>query len=102
MLAHQGGDTPGLRRLGHDVAAIAHVCAQRWLIGLDEVGAEDPPVRVASYEGLCRQLYPDVPDLFLGTLRRERIGVASADGLFEDRPGPWPVRLPVLADHEHG
>src|SRR5215831_20534866 len=102
MLAHQSGDAPSLRSWSHHVATITHVCAQTRLIGLDEVRAEDSPLRVARYESLCRQVYPGFPNLLLGTLRRERIRVACADRLLQDWPGNLPVRLAILPNCEHG
>src|SRR5215469_1152171 len=102
MLAHQGGDTSALSCWSHNVATIAYVCTQARLIGLDEVGAKDSPFRVASYEGFCRYFYPSVSDLRLRTLRRERIGVARANGRLQNRPNLRPVRLAVLTNLEHG
>src|SRR5215469_13328344 len=102
MLAHQRGDAPSLRGWSHDIAAIADVCAQTRLIGFDEVGADDCPFQVAGDEGLCRHLHPNLPNLLLRALRRERIGVARPESLLQDRPKPWPIRLTVLTNLEHG
>src|SRR5262249_12220104 len=101
MLAHQSGDALSLRCWSHHIATITYVCTQTRLIGLDEVCAEDLPLRVARYESLCRQVYPGFPHLLLGTVRRERISVACADRLLQDWPGNRPVRLAILTNPEH-
>src|SRR6516165_8902809 len=101
MLAHQGRDTSTLSRWRHNVAAIAHVCAQARLVRLDEVGSQYSPIRVASYQGPCRHFDPGAANLLLRTLWRERVRVARAHDLLQDRPNPGPVRLAVLTNLEH-
>src|SRR5689334_18329624 len=102
MLAHQRGDSPSLFCRGDHVAAVADMSAQTRLIGLDEVGAEDSSLRVAGYEGLRRRLYPDFPHLLLRAVRREGIGVASADGVAQHGPGARPVCGAIFPNLDHG
>src|SRR6516162_4794566 len=56
MLAHQRGNAATLRRSSDNVATITYVCAQAWLIGLDEIGAEKSTLRLDRHESPCRHL----------------------------------------------
>src|SRR5262244_1051056 len=64
MLAHQGGDASALRLPRNDVPAIADMGTKAGLIGLDEVGPDNPSTGLVKWRaGWARPL----PSPILGT-----------------------------------
>src|SRR5215470_17247380 len=98
MLAHQGGDASALGLPRNDVPAIADMGTKAGLIGLDEVGPDNPSTGLVSYRCRCRRLNPGLVNLCFGTLREKCVRITHQESGVQDGPDRCPVRFLVLTD----